>query len=150
MLPPRRSHARSSGWFCICHSHLIPAPSCLDSHPSLILHSHPSTLSTKSPYCRQPLSKHPPRTPNSRFRVRHPPHRHARPDRASHPVHQSAQSVYGILQLKLPCTPNLAFRVRISKRPRTSRHKAGRAAPGLSCVARFERSAGVFADRAAS
>ena len=35
-------------------------------------------------------------------------------------------------------------------RPETSRHKAGRAAPGLSCVARFERSAGVFADCAAS
>ena len=32
-------------------------------------------------------------------------------------------------------------------RPEPSRHKAGRAAPGLSCVARFERSAGVFADR---
>ena len=29
----------------------------------------------------------------------------------------------------------------------SSRHKAGRAAPGLSCVARFERSAGVLADR---
>ena len=37
-----------------------------------------------------------------------------------------------------------------SNRPEHSRHKAGRAAPGLSCVARFERSAGVFADRAAS
>ena len=34
-------------------------------------------------------------------------------------------------------------------RPEPSRHKAGRAAPGLSCAARFERSAGVFADRAA-
>ena len=32
-------------------------------------------------------------------------------------------------------------------RPEPSRHKAGRAAPGLSCVARFERSAGVLADR---
>ena len=29
------------------------------------------------------------------------------------------------------------------------RHKAGRAARGLSCVARFERSACVFADRGA-
>ena len=36
-----------------------------------------------------------------------------------------------------------------SKRPEHSRHKAGRAALGLSCVARFERSAGVLADRAA-
>ena len=29
----------------------------------------------------------------------------------------------------------------------SSRHKAGRAAPGLSCGVRFERSAGVLADR---
>ena len=34
-----------------------------------------------------------------------------------------------------------------TNRPEHSRHKAGRAAPGLSCVARFERSAGVLADR---
>ena len=34
--------------------------------------------------------------------------------------------------------------------PRTSRHKASEAAPGLSCAARFERLAGVFANRAAS
>ena len=34
-----------------------------------------------------------------------------------------------------------------TNRPEPSRHKAGRAAPGLSCVARFERSAGVLADR---
>ena len=63
------------------------------------------------------------RTPNSPFRVRH---------------HTFA----------LSCTPNLAFRVRrSSNRPEPSRHKAGRAALGLSCVARFERSAGVLADR---
>ena len=39
-----------------------------------------------------------------------------------------------------PCTGS-------PKRPGTSRHKAGKAAPGLSCVARFERSAWILADR---
>ena len=72
----------------------------------------------------------------------------------THPVHQMANSVYGNPSSSCPArsgipsrTPKPRFRVR---RIRTGPELAGSSAPGLSCVARFERSAGVFADRAAS
>ena len=47
----------------------------------------------------------------------------------------------------MPYTESPVWCTADPNRPETSRHKAGRAAPGLSCVARFERSAGVLADR---
>ena len=57
----------------------------------------------------------------------------------------------GALHFPPSRTPNSSFRVRdLTNGPNTAGTKRAEQPHGLSCVALFERSAGVFADRAAS